>query len=160
RVLQVFPDSPASEAGMSRGDHITEINGRSVEDLVNSGEIGGAFGASDPGVEASMVFRPRDGEPRRVTVTKRLVTIPTVSLTRTFQIDGRTVGYLLFRNFVNPSYAALDDAFSALKEAGATELVVDLRYNGGGLVDVATHLASLVGGVVTDGRVFAEFHHN
>lgn len=160
RVLQVFPDSPASEAGMSRGDHITEINGRSVEDLVNSGDIGGAFGASDPGVEASILFRPREGEPRRVTVTKRVVTIPTVSLTRTFQIDGRTVGYLHFRNFVNPSYAALDDAFSALKEAGATELVVDLRYNGGGLVDVATHLASLVGGVVTDGRVFAEFHHN
>jgi C-terminal peptidase prc len=160
RVLQVFPDSPASEAGMSRGDHITEINGRSVEDLVTTGDIGGAFGASDPGVEASMVFRPRDGEPRRITITKRVVTIPTVSLTRTFQIDGRTVGYLFFRNFVTPSYAALDDAFAALKEAGATELVIDLRYNGGGLVDVATHLAGLVGGVVTNGRVFAEFRHN
>ena len=89
-----------------------------------------------------------------------MVTIPTVSLTRTFSVDGRTVGYLMFRNFVQPSYAALDDAFAALKDAGITELVIDLRYNGGGLVDVATHLAGLVGGPVTDGRVFGEFRHN
>jgi carboxyl-terminal processing protease len=160
RVLQVFSDSPASEAGLARGDHITEINGRSVQELVATGDIAKAFGESEPGVTASIVFRPRAGEPRQVTLTKRVVTIPTVSLTRTFRVDGRTVGYLMFRNFVQPSYTALDDAFSALKEAGATELVVDLRYNGGGLVDVATHLAGLVGGPVTDGRVFGEFHHN
>jgi C-terminal processing protease CtpA/Prc len=70
------------------------------------------------------------------------------------------VGYLLFRNFVTPSYAALDEAFNSLREAGATELVVDLRYNGGGLVDVAVHLASLIGGSATQGRVFATFQHN
>jgi C-terminal processing protease CtpA/Prc len=66
----------------------------------------------------------------------------------------------MFRNFVTPSYAALDDAFASLKAAGATELIVDLRYNGGGLVDVAVHLASLVGGAATQGRVFATFQHN
>jgi C-terminal processing protease CtpA/Prc len=93
-------------------------------------------------------------------MTKRVVTIPTVSLTRTFRVDGRTVGYVFFRNFVNPSYQALDDAFAALREAGATELVLDVRYNGGGLVDVAVHLASLIGGVPTQGRVFATFQHN
>jgi C-terminal peptidase prc len=160
RVLQVFPDSPASEGGLARGDHITEINGRSVQDLVSSGQIGTAFGESEIGISIEVVVRARQGEPRRMTLTKRVVTIPTVSLTRTFRVDGRTVGYLHFRNFVQPSYAALDDAFAALREAGVTELVIDLRYNGGGLVDVATHLASLVGGVVTEGRVFSEFRHN
>lgn len=160
RVLQVFPDSPASEAGLARGDHITEINGRSVQDLVTTGDIATAFGESEPGVSSSIVFRHREGESRQVSLTKRVVTIPTVSLTRTFRVDGRTVGYLFFRNFVQPSNAALDEAFAALKEAGATELVIDLRYNGGGLVSVATHLASLVGGPVTDGRVFGEYRHN
>jgi C-terminal peptidase prc len=160
RVLQVFPDSPASEAGMARGDRITEINGRSVYELAQQGLIGGAFGASEPGVTASVALQTRDGQLRRATLTKRVVTIPTVSLTRTFTVDGRTVGYLLFRNFVNPSYEALDSAFAALREAGATELVIDLRYNGGGLVNVAVHLASLVGGVATQGRVFATFQHN
>ena len=160
RVLQVFPDSPASEAGLARGDRIVEINGRSVADLVASGAIGTAFGPSQPGISASISLRTRQGVVRQATMTKRVVTIPTVSLTRTFQIDGRTVGYLLFRNFVEPSYAALDAAFAALREARATELVIDLCYNGGGLVDVAVHLASLVGGTLTEGRVFAEFRHN
>jgi hypothetical protein len=70
------------------------------------------------------------------------------------------VGYLFFRNFVRPSVAALDDAFAALRAAGATELVLDLRYNGGGLVDVAVHLGSLIGGPVTAGQPFATFAHN
>jgi C-terminal peptidase prc len=160
RVLQVFPQSPAAEAGLGRGDRIVEINGRSVAQLIADGSIGGAFGPSEPDIQIAMVVQTRAGEVRRMTLIKRVVTIPTVSLTRTFQIEGRTVGYLFFRNFVEPSYAALDDAFAALRAAGASELVIDLRYNGGGLVDVAVHLGGLVGGAVTTGRVFAEFRHN
>ena len=160
RVLQVFDDSPASEAGLARGDRIVEINGRSVSSLIASGQAGTAFGPSEIGVETRVLFASRTGQEKRVTMTKRLVTIPTVSLTRVFKIDGKTVGYLFFRNFVRPSYDALDNAFAALKEAGATELVLDLRYNGGGLVDVAVHLSSLIGGSVTSGNVFAEFKHN
>jgi C-terminal peptidase prc len=160
RVLQVFPESPASEAGLGRGARITEINGRRVSDLILLGQIDSAFGASEPGVNASITFQTAAGERRQATITKRVVTIPTVSLTRTFRVDGRTVGYLMFRNFVNPSYEALNEAFASLRTAGATELVVDLRYNGGGLVDVAVHLASLIGGTATQGRVFATFQHN
>ena len=160
RVLQVFPESPASEVGLGRGDRITEIDGRRVPDLVASGEIGNAFGASEIGVTVNIVFRTRAGEERRATLTKRVVTIPTVSLTRTFRVDGRTVGYLLFRNFVEPSYDALSTAFAALRDAGASDVIIDLRYNGGGLVDVAVHLGSLIGGSVTNGQVFAVFQHN
>lgn len=160
KVLQVFPDSPGADAGLARGDRILEINGRRVADLIASGQIGTAFGAATPGVVTEVRFRSREGRERLVRMLKAVVTIPTVSLTRTFDIDGRKVGYIFFRNFVNPSYEALDAAFSALKEAGATELVLDVRYNGGGLVDVAVHLASLVGGAPTAGRVFATFQHN
>lgn len=160
RVLQVFPESPAAESGMARGDRILEVDGRSVGDLIDDGTINSAFGASTPGVTSTIFVRSRGGEERRSTLTKRVVTIPTVSLTRTFQVDGRTVGYLFFRNFVEPSTAALNEAFAALREAGATELVVDLRYNGGGLVDVAVHLAGLIGGVPMQGRVFATYQHN
>lgn len=160
RILQVFDDSPASEAGLQRGDRIREINGRTVESLIASGDIGNAFGAAEIGVERTIVFTSRDGERHRATMVKRLVTIPTVSLTRVFEVDGKVVGYLFFRNFVKPSYEALDSAFAALREAGATELVLDLRYNGGGLVDVAVHLSSLIGGVPTRDQVFAVFRHN
>ncbi|MGH9203566.1 MAG: S41 family peptidase, partial [Vicinamibacterales bacterium] len=159
RIAQVFPDSPAFEAGLVRGSRITQINGRTVEALVASGEIGGAFGPAEVGVTADIVFL-RDGAPIRARMVKRPVTIPTVSLSRVYEVGGRRVGYIFFRNFVEPSYEALDAAFTELRNRSVDELVLDLRYNGGGLVSVAQHLASLIGGVRTDGQVFAEFFHN
>ncbi len=160
RVLQVFDASPALEATLERGDRITEVNGRTVAALVAAGTIGGAFGAAEIGVTSDIVFEKPTGERKTARMVKRLVTIPTVSLTRVLDVDGRKVGYLFFRNFVRPSEAALNDAFAALKAAGATELVLDLRYNGGGLVDIAVHLASLIGGARTSGQVLLNYVHN
>lgn len=160
RVLQVYDASPALEAGLQRGDRITRINGLDVPSLIANGTIGGAFGASEVGVPADIVFVKPSGEERQARMVKRLVTIPTVSLTQVVDVNGRKVGYLFFRNFVRPSVAALNDAFAALKAAGATELILDLRYNGGGLVDVAVHLASLIGGTRTGGQVMLNYVHN
>ena len=160
RVLQVYADSPASEAGLSRGDRIVTVNGRSVNAMVNDGTIGGAFGNPDIGVATSIEWETLAGERRSARMVKRLVTIPTVSLTSVVDVDGRKVGYLFFRNFVEPSTAALTDAFAALKTAGVNELVLDLRYNGGGLVDVAVDLASLIGGARTNGQVMLNYVHN
>ena len=160
RVLQVFDASPALEASLERGDRITQVNGQSVTALVAAGTIGGAFGAAEVGVISEIVFEKPSGERRTARMVKRLVTIPTVSLTRVVEADGRKVGYLFFRNFVRPSEAALNEAFAALKASGATELVLDLRYNGGGLVDIAVQLASLIGGVRTNGQVLLNYVHN
>ncbi len=137
RVLQVFAESPASEAGLTRGDRIIEI-----------------------GVETDLVFVSQAGARREAHLVKRLVTIPTVSLTQVYNIGGRRIGYIFFRNFVEPSYEALDKAFAELSAARVDDLVLDLRYNGGGLVNVAQHLASYIGGVITEGQVFAEYFHN
>ena len=160
RVLQVYDGSPALEAGLERGDRITQVNGQSVAAMIAAGTIGSAFGASEIGVSSEIVFEKPSGERRQVLMVKRLVTIPTVSLTRIVEVDGRKVGYLFFRNFVRPSEAALNDAFAALRTAGATELVLDLRYNGGGLVDIAVHLSSLIGGTRTSGQVLLNYVHN
>ena len=160
RVLQVYDASPALEAGLSRGDRITHVNGQSVESMVLNGTIGNAFGPTEIGVAAEIRFMTPAGEERSARMVKRLVTIPTVSLTHVVDVDGRKVGYLFFRNFVRPSAAALNDAFAALKAAGATELVLDLRYNGGGLVDIAVQLASLIGGTRTSGQVMINWVHN
>ena len=84
----------------------------------------------------------------------------TVPFVATYDLGGKRVGYVVFKNFVEPSYAALDAAFAALAAAGASELVLDLRYNGGGLIAVAQHLAGLIGGDRTSGEVFAQYVHN
>jgi hypothetical protein len=128
--------------------------------MVADGSIGAAFGSNEIGVVSRITFESKTGQRRQAEMVKRVVTIPTVSLTRAYDVDGRRVGYLFFRNFVRPSIAALDDAFAALREAGVTELVLDLRYNGGGLVDVAVHLGSLIGGALTRGQAYATYKHN
>lgn len=160
RVLQVYDQSPALEAGLSRGDRITHVNGQPVAAMAANGTIGNAFGPSDIGVTVDITFIKPSGEERSARMVKRLVTIPTVSSTRVDDVGGRRVGYLTFQNFVRPSIAALDDAFASFKAAGVTDLVLDLRYNGGGLVDVAVHLASLIGGARTSGQVMIHYVHN
>lgn len=159
-VLQVWPDSGAAEAGLSRGDRIVQINGTPVSTLVTTNTLSSAYGPDTVGQQATIVFDKPSGERKTATMTKRVVTIPTVSLTKVFEVDGRRVGYIFFSNFVQPSFAALNDAFSALKTAGVNELVLDLRYNGGGQVDVAVHLASLIGGTRTNGQVMFTYVHN
>jgi len=161
-LLQVFPDSPAAEAGLSRGHRITAINGTPVAELVARGTIDRAFGPSPAiiGHPVSLRFLDRSHDEHLGSMTTRVVTIPTVSLTRVYEVGGRRVGYIFFRNFVEPSVAALDEAFNELTAARVHDLVLDLRYNGGGLVRVAQHLASLVGGARTSGQVLAEYFHN
>lgn len=160
RITEVFSGSPASEAGLRRGYRIDAINGVSVADLIASGELGGAFGPTEVGVSATIRFRDLSGAEGEVRMKKQLVTIPTVSDTRVFEVDGRKVGYLVFRNFVQPSVRALTSAFVQLRREGATELVLDLRYNGGGLISVAQQLGGLVGGARTAEETFVRFVHN
>ncbi len=131
RVTEVYPASPAAEAGLERGAHILVVNGRALASLVSTGDINTIFGPSTVGTVGTMQFRDVGGTVHDVQMTKRVVTIPTASLTRTFASGGRVVGYINFRNFVTPATAALDQAFAQLESAGANELVLDLRYNGG-----------------------------
>jgi carboxyl-terminal processing protease len=168
RVSEVYPDSPASEAGFKRGDRILKVNGRTVAQIAEANEIATAFGPHEDGLEVTIEWRPLEAPgpgpvavpDRRATLTKRVVTIPAVPVTKLFEVDGRKVGYIAFRTFVEPSVEALDQSFTALRDAGATELVLDLRYNGGGLIGVAQHLASLIGGPKLSGQVLAEYVHN
>ena len=160
RLTDVYAGSPAAEAGLVRGARMLEINGRRIGDIVAAGELGGIFGPAEVGVTAQIRFVDRNGQERSATIAKRLVTIPTVAVVRTIPTGDRRVGYIHFENFVGPSMDALDDAFTRLRADGANELVLDLRYNGGGLVRVAQHLGGLIGGERTKGKVFVRFAHN
>jgi C-terminal processing protease CtpA/Prc len=160
RVTQVFPDSPASEAELARGDYLTALNGRSVEELLAAGQLDAELGPSEIGVTVEIRFQSPFAEERSAVVTKRPVTIPTVSQTAVFDVNGLPVGYLHFRNFVEPSVGALDAAFAEFRARGVVDVILDLRYNGGGLIDVARHLGSLIGGSRTLTQPFVELYHN
>lgn len=160
RVAQTFGGSPAADAGMKRGDFIVAINGRTTADLLSTGDIGAIFGPDEEGVAVTMAWQAPGGPEQQATLVKRKVTIPTVSSTAVFNVGGLRVGYIFFRNFVTPSVEALNTAFDQLVAEGATDLVLDLRYNGGGFVSVAQHLGSLIGGRSTSGKILVNFRHN
>jgi C-terminal processing protease CtpA/Prc len=158
RVRQVFPGSAAEAAGLSRGDGIVEIDRQAVAALIASGQINSAFGGAEEAVDVTFVTTA--GTRRTAHIVKRPYTIPTLSHTRVYTAGGRRAGYIFFRNFVEPSFEAIDTAFATLGAERIDDLVLDLRYNGGGLVDVAQHLASYIGGVRTEGQIFGEYFHN
>jgi hypothetical protein len=160
RVTEVFPASPAAELGFDRGSEILTLNGKSVQKTYVDGEWNTIWGGEEIGYALDITFRTAAGEARGGRMAKRVVTIPTVPLVAVNDAGGRKVGYIVFKNFVEPSYAALDNAFARLRDAGATELVLDLRYNGGGLIAVAQYLGGLIGGDRTSGEVFAQYVHN
>jgi C-terminal processing protease CtpA/Prc len=160
RISQVFPDSPASEVGMARGDYLVAIGGRPIEELNDPAAFNEAIGPTEIGVSVEFRWRTQSGEDRSAVLTKRPVTIPTVSQREVFDVDGLPVGYVHLRNFVEPSVGALDDAFAEFQSRGVTDVVLDLRYNGGGLIDVARHLGSLLGGVRTNTQPFVTLEHN
>jgi C-terminal peptidase prc len=160
RLTETYPGSPAADAGLGRGDFLLSVNGKAVADLIRSGEIATVFGPEQIGVTADVTWRAPGGPERRATLIKRAVTIPTVAQTAVFNSGSTRVGYIHFHNFVQPSVEALNTAFQQLKDQGATDLVLDLRYNGGGLVSVAQHLAGLIAGSPLVGQVFVQFTHN
>ena len=161
RVTQVYAGGPAAEAGLARGDYLLAINGTAVGTLLANNGLDAAFGPSTAGVAVTLAWRTPQGGEFSARLVKRAVTIPTVSPTAVYD-QGRAgrVGYVHFRNFVQPSTAALNTAFADLDAADVNELILDLRYNGGGLISVATHLAGLIGGERTRNQVFVEFFHN
>ncbi len=131
RVAQVFAESPASEAGLERGAVLLAIDGRSVSELLENEEFGSALGPSVIGVSRELTWRNVRGETRSAVLTKRAVTIPTVSDTSVFDLDGLPVGYLHFRNFVEPSINALNRAFRRFRAQGVADVILDLNWVGG-----------------------------
>jgi len=160
RVTDVFPASPATDVGFDRGSELLTLNGKSIQKTYEDGEWGTIWGGEEAGYAVDVTFRTAAGESKSGRLVKRVVTIPTVPLVSIQDAGGRKTGYIVFKNFVEPSYAALDAAFARLRDASATELILDLRYNGGGLVAVAQYLGGLIGGDRTSGEVFAQYVHN
>lgn len=160
RAVDVFAGSPAAQAGLDRGSRFLQIEGRSISDIVAAGQLGTIFGPSQVGVTVRVRFADRGGAVHDATLTKATVTIPTVAAERVFQVGRHTVGYLLFENFVTPATDALNQTFGRFQAAGVDTIVLDLRYNGGGLISVAQNLGGLIGGARTSGQTFVKFVHN
>ena len=160
RLTEVQPGSPASDAGLERGDFLIAVNGKTVAELLQTGEINTIFGPRQAGVAVDLAWRKPAGGELRATLVKRTISITTVRATRVLDAGGMRVGYVFYRDFVQPSVDLLNAAFTEMGAAGATELVLDLRYNPGGDTGVMQHLAGLLAGARAQGQVFVEMAYN
>jgi C-terminal peptidase prc len=147
-ITMVYPNSPASKAGLKRGVEILAINGKDVDAIK---DINSAFGPKEVGVEATLDI-VKDGQNQSITLKKEKVETPSVISTKVLNINGEKVGYLLFDSFIEPSTSELKKAFEDFANANIDSLIVDLRYNGGGLVSVANDLVSLIKGLNSSGN--------
>lgn len=148
RVATVFAGSPAAEAGIERGDLITAVDGRSIEGV--SSEVSAARIKGEPGTEVTLTVEPNGGGAARdVTVERAAVHVPAVR-GKIEQTPAGDVAHVRFGTFSRDSADELRDEIGRLRDRGAEGLVLDLRGNGGGLLDEAVAAASVF---VDDGTI-------
>ncbi|AKT37171.1 S41 family peptidase [Chondromyces crocatus] len=160
RIAMTYEGAPAAEAGLLRGDEVLAINGVDIETIDAEGRWGSATGEDAEGVAVELRVRRAGGEPETITLHKRVYTLLSVAAPKIFEVGGRKIGYLLVDRFITPTYAGLRSAFAVLDEAQVQDLILDLRYNGGGLTEASRVLASFIGGKPLDGRAYSLTLHN
>jgi carboxyl-terminal processing protease len=150
-ILDVFEASPAAEAGLQRGDEVVAVDQGSgfvpvSQSLANGDAFADLLGPADVGVQRGLRLL-RNGVTFDVQMTKRTVTIDPVVLVRTLPVVGTTgVGYLHLRSYISTADTQLRDAFAQFRAQDVRDFIVDLRYNGGGLVSTAELINNLFGG--------------
>lgn len=162
-VVEAFENAPALAAGIDRGTEILQINGQSVANLMASGGPGAvsdALGPGDPGVTRNLTVRSATGVEQTVSVTKAEFALDPISDRYGVKIlpdgAGGQVGYINLRTFiVQDAGPQLRTAFGQFRSAGVTRVILDLRYNGGGLVSIADLLGDLMA-EGREGQVFSE----
>jgi C-terminal processing protease CtpA/Prc len=160
RVSFVYKDSPMDKQGVTRGYKLTKINGKAVSALVADNSLSSAFGENKEGIQNSIEVEDLTGKIREFTVAKVAVNMNTVLHRDVRELNGKKVGYLVFNSFIEKSKEELNEAFAFFQAQGISELILDLRYNGGGSLDIARHLASLIASSRAAGREFATLTYN
>lgn len=154
-VNEAFEGAPALAVGIDRGAEILAIgtdpaNLRTTASLIAAGGAGAVTDALGPTTAGTTrVLRISDASgTRNLSVTKATYNLTPVSSRYGAKIlndGGRQVGYVNLRTFIDTSDPALRSAFDRFRSAGITEVIVDLRYNGGGLVSIAKLFGDLLG---------------
>ncbi|MCC5861875.1 MAG: PDZ domain-containing protein, partial [Gammaproteobacteria bacterium] len=158
RITFVVQGSPAEAAGFERGQVILSINGQPV---TNSSELQQAAGPPDVGLQRTFRIRRLDGSEFEVTVAKAEVDTVPIPTHQVFAQPGTPgIAYIDFRAFIRTADTALNTLFQEFREAGITDYVIDLRYNGGGLVSTAELLGDLLGGLAAQGEVYYQIRFN
>jgi len=158
-VAYTDPGTPATAANLARGAQVLTVDG---VDLVNANDSASIdklnAGLYPSGAGQSHSFSILDlgaSAPRTVTMVSANVTSTPVQNVSTIRSAAGTVGYMLFNDHIATAEQLLVSAFGQLQAANVSELVLDIRYNGGGYLDIASEVAYMIAGpAATTGKTF------
>lgn len=165
-VVVAFAESGYSGAvnGVMRGDRILAVDGVDIQDATNAGvdTLNAGLYPSEAGESHTFTIQPvGGGASHDVTLQSQSITSTPVQNVRVINSGGAKIGYLLFNDHIEPAEAQLVDAVQQLAAADIDDLVIDIRYNGGGYLSIASELAYMVAGsAATSGKTFEQLEFN
>lgn len=157
-IEYVEPNSPASEAGLERGDMFYMIDDQvltisNYSTLLDQDSYTMTLGSFNSDYSINSITPSID------LTAVELNTNP-IHLSKVIDYEGTKVGYLMYKSFIADYDSELEDVFTNFKAQGVTELVLDLRYNGGGSVATAINLASMIAPASAVNDVFITTDYN
>lgn len=155
-VRYIIANSDASTKSIKRGDLFTAINGTQLT-ISNYKSLLAAENYTLNLADYNGSTIVANG--KSVALTKTVLSENPILINKVITSGSHKIGYLMYNGFYANYDTQLNDAFASLKSQGVTDLVLDLRYNGGGSVQTATRLASMITGQFT-GQVFAKQQWN
>ena len=151
-VITPLEDTPAFRAGLLPGDRILEINGILVETMSRSES--NKLVRGKPGTQVTLTILHKGANaPEKITITREIIKLKSVKQARIVDEEDQ-IGYIRIVSFQEDTVKSFDDALTRLKEKGLKSLIIDLRFNGGGLMNQAIGLANrfIPNGVIVSTR--------
>ena len=152
RFTRVFSLSPAAQAGFARGQRILELDGRTIAEIEANEGVNAVFGQSP----LEFTIRRLDGTEFTELISHDIVTINPLPQWRVIDMGGTPVGYVEFASFISTADPVFSTIFADFNAAGVNDVIIDMRYNGGGLVSTAELLGDYFGGLIADNLVFSK----
>lgn len=163
RIALIYSQSPLYAQGVRRGWIVKKINNTDVAPILlaqDATAYNNMIGPSTAGVTNVFLFQKPDGTEETITSTKSEFILNSVMLYDTLHLSSGITGHIVFDSFIQPSQQELATAFSYLASNGAQDLILDLRYNGGGYLYIAQQLASYIIGNAQSGNDFIRLTFN
>jgi carboxyl-terminal processing protease len=146
--------SPAAAKNIKRGAKIIAIDGLSVSTSDINTLVDQLFPSSINAVHEFEIIEVGQAISRKVILESASIATDSVSVAKVIQHNGSKLGYIQFNTFIPDAQDKWVSAVNSLKNSGVSDLVVDMRYNGGGYIAVAAQVAYMIAGSNTTNRVF------
>jgi C-terminal processing protease CtpA/Prc len=156
RIAFLYSESGLYQAGVRRGWIVKSINGTAV----SASNMSSLLGSNSEAITNSFTFQKPDGSETTITDTKKTLSVNAVLLRDTIHVGNKIVGHIVFQTFIDPAIPEMLEAFKYFKDNNVSELIVDLRYNGGGSMYITGKMANCIAGNFADGKELVEAAYN